>query len=352
MGLTRRAIRTENLVTVWQINCLNLIDAQFPVAIHYNGYGDRLLCLPALRALASLFPNRIKLICGVRDRDTFFADLPLADIIELKYERDVGGWLFDHEAAAKAVGDCDLLISLNTWYSASISRLQRSFASADSIGLYSKFSRRVAWDPERHAADRVFEIARQIKSSLNIEQFSQPLELPRSEVENARFIRSRIPRHRRVLAVHTRTTPEKMWSPGKFTSVIDEFLDRHPDYVVFVFDQERYGLDSGKHGNRVFPLPCWQIPLARSFAILSETDLFLGIDSCMLHLADLYRIPGVGLFGPTKPSEFGFRFGPHKHIQSGQSMEDISESEVLSALDELVELSERKRAEKLERHAY
>lgn len=330
---------------------MNLIDAQFPVVIHYNGYGDRLLCLPAMRALTSLFPNRIKLICGRRDGYTFFADLPLADIIELDYERAVEGWLFDYEAAAKAVGNCDLLISLNSWYSASIGRLQRLFSS-DSIGLYSKFNHRVAWNHEKHAADRAFDIVRQFKPSLNIEQFSQPPELPRSEVEHARFIRRQVPEHRRVMALHTQTTPEKMWSPRKFISVIDEFLDRHPDYVVFVFDQERFGLDSGKHGDRVFPLPCWAIPIVRSFAILSEADLFLGVDSCMLHLADLYRIPGAGLFGPTNPSEFGFRFGPHKHICSGPSMEDISESDVLSVLEELVEISETKRSEKLEQRAY
>ena len=137
-----------------------------------------------------------------------------------------------------------------------------------------------------------------------------------------------------------------MWAPRKFISVLDKFLDRHPDYVAFVFDPERYGLDAGKHGNRVFPLPCSEITLARSFAILSETDLFLGVDSCMLHLADLYRIPGVGLFGPTDPLEFGFRFGPHKHIYSGQAMEDISESDVLSALEELAEVAENKRIRK------
>lgn len=309
------------------------------------------MSLPALRAVCSLFHDRIKLICGERDRHTFFADLPLADVFELTYERTPGGWLFDADAVAKAVGDCDLLVSLNTWYSDSVDALLRFFPSAVSIGFYPKFSLPVARNSQKHAVDRAFDVVQQIEPSLNIEDFSQPVELPSWEMENARFIRSRVPGSARVLGVHTQTVMGKMWSPSKFVSVIDKFIDRHPDYVAFIFDQERFGLDSGKHGSRVFPMPCSEISLARSFAILTEADLFLGIDSCMLHLADLYRIPGVGLFGPTNPHEFGFRFGPHKHVHPGQAMEDITEDHVLSALEEMAEIAKTNESEKFRRGA-
>lgn len=296
--------------------------------------------LPTLRALCSLFPNRIKLICGERDRRTFFADLPLADLIELQYEKSSGGWLFDAAAAAKAVGTCDLFISPTSWYSESIDALLDILKPATSIGFTDQFSRRVAYDRRVHATDRVFAVAQEIEPSLNIEDFSQPVRLPCSEMEKARFVRNKIPGFMRVMGIHTHTVPEKMWSPAKFISTLDKFLERHPDYVVFIFDPARYRLDSGRHGNRVFPLPCSEIPLVSAFAILNEVDLFLGVDSCMLHLADLQRIAGVGLFGPTNPHEFGFRFGPHRHVRASHSMEDISEGEVLSALDELVEIAE------------
>jgi ADP-heptose:LPS heptosyltransferase len=316
------------------------LEAKSPVAFHYNGYGDRLLCLPALRALCSQFPNRIKLICGERDRRTFFADLPLADVIELPFERTTNGWLFDADAVAKALGSCDLFISLSSWHSDSINALLHLTKPAESIGFNRNYSRPVEFDRRQHAADRAFSIAQQVRPSLRIEDFSQPVQLPCSEVEGARALRSKIPDFMRVLAIHTHTVPEKMWSRGKLISTLDEFLERHPDYIVFLLDQARYGLDSGKHGKRVFPLPCSEISLARSFAILGEADLFLGVDSCMLHLADLHRIAGVGLFGPTSPQEYGFRFGPHRHVHLGPAMEDISEEDVLAALEEVVEIPE------------
>lgn len=37
---------------------------------------------------------------------------------------------------------------------------------------------------------------------------------------------------------------------------------------------------------------------------------------------------------------YGFRFGPHRHVYSGRAIADLSERDVLSALEELVEVSE------------
>lgn len=312
-----------------------LAEAESPVVFHYNGYGDRLLCLPALRAICSLAPGRVKLICGERDRQTFFADLPLADVIEIKCRKAPGAWLFDAESVAEAVGACDLFISLNSWHSESVDTLLGLLGTAESTGFGGKFSRPVEWDRTRHAADRAFEVARQFRSSLRLEDFAQTVQLPMPDVEVARYIRKRIPESMRVLAVHTFTVAEKMWSADRFVSTLDGFLERHPDYVAFVLDSVRSKLDTGRYGGRVFPIPCSEISLARSFAILNEADLFLGIDSCMLHMADLSRIPGVGLFGPTNPDEYGFRFGPHRHVYSRGAMEDLPEGEVLSALEEV-----------------
>ena len=50
-----------------------------------------------------------------------------------------------------------------------------------------------------------------------------------------------------------------------------------------------------------------QLTLEESLAVISLSDLFIGIDSGLLHAAAALRIPGVGIFGPTSPQ---FRFAP------------------------------------------
>jgi len=56
----------------------------------------------------------------------------------------------------------------------------------------------------------------------------------------------------------------------------------------------------------------------------------------MLHAADLARVPGVGLFGPTHPATWGFRFAPHRHL-ARSAMADITAQDVLDAMEDLVE---------------
>jgi hypothetical protein len=63
-------------------------------------------------------------------------------------------------------------------------------------------------------------------------------------------------------------------------------------------------------------------------------------------MADLCRIPGVGLFGPGELTslgsvEMGFRFGPHRHVQGHGSIRRIDTDSVLNALDDLASSSAR-----------
>ena len=90
--------------------------------------------------------------------------------------------------------------------------------------------------------------------------------------------------------------------------VLNEFLDEHEDFVALIVGMTRHPFDSGKHRNRV--VPCAGLPLDVTIGLIAMSDLFVGVDSFALHAADLHRVPGVGLFGPTAPGEFGFRFGP------------------------------------------
>lgn len=161
-----------------------------------------------------------------------------------------------------------------------------------------------------------------------LDNLSKPVQLPCKDVERARLLRAKVPQPVHVMAIHTETVPEKMWPTDRFISLLDKFFENHPNYVAFVVDKADRALDAGEHSNHVIPLPFQ--PLATAFALVGESDLFLGVDSCMLHAADLFRVPGVGLFGPTDYRVFGFRFGSHQHVYSNGCMEDINEEDVLT----------------------
>jgi ADP-heptose:LPS heptosyltransferase len=69
--------------------------------------------------------------------------------------------------------------------------------------------------------------------------------------------------------------------------------------------------------------------------LVADADLFLGVDSSMLHAADLARVPGMGIFGPTSAATWGFRFAAHRHVDRS-TMADITVEEVLDAMEDLV----------------
>jgi ADP-heptose:LPS heptosyltransferase len=92
------------------------------------------------------------------------------------------------------------------------------------------------------------------------------------------------------------------------------------------------GLNVGPERDRIFPY--LGLPLDLAIGLVANADLFVGIDSSMLHAADLAGIPGVGLFGPTRAATWGFRFGPHRHVEMS-TMADITVEDVLAAMEDL-----------------
>lgn len=324
-----------------------LVEAQHPVAIFSMGIGDHLVSLPAVRALADLFDGRLSLICRPGARQEFYRDVTLNKVHEtdiryhfegntIRYTEN-GSQLrparirFDAESIAQKVDKCDLLISLNHWHSPSVDELLERLSPANSMGFFSRFKFHFSFYG-KHAADVAFAVPLCLDPALRIETFAlAPSVLPDIQ-QWASTWRTRLPGSTKVLAVHAETKASKMWPVHRFVETLDEFLDRHHDVVVLALGVSDLGLDQGKHGKRV--VRCYNFPLACAIALMGQADFFLGVDSSMLHAADLFRIPGVGLFGPTQESSYGFRFAPHRHVRGfDQTLDTITVPEVLNALE-------------------
>jgi hypothetical protein len=313
----------------------SLLESRDPAVIFSNGIGDHLLNLPALRALTALFPGRLTLICDKDAREIFFSDLLLRSVCEVDFQIREDGKIFDVESVVRAVGPCDLLISLNPWHSVSIDRFLEILAPPRSIGFFPAFHVTLKRDYRKHSAELAFDIPRFLDPSLQLDNFTAPPLFPPHHVYRAHRIRHVIPSDFRVMAVHADTQVEKMWPPTRFVSLLHTFLGHHPDFLVFIVGAKNMHLDSGGQSSDI--IPWYGLSLPTAICLVAQADLFLGVDSCMLHAADLFRVPGVGLFGPTNCEEWGFRFGRGRHVCGNGSMENISESAVLQALESLLD---------------
>src|SRR5262249_37867678 len=76
------------------------------------------------------------------------------------------------------------------------------------------------------------------------------------------------------------------------------------------------------------------LPLGHALALTATADLFVGVDSCFLHAADLARVPSVGLFFATEPHEFGTQWSHHRHLEVANPA-TLNAKVVTSALEAL-----------------
>lgn len=307
--------------------------ARSPVVFAYNGgIGDRICNLPALRALDSLFPDGHTLVCSKGDRPLYYADLKLRAVHELEFETSDQGWAFDVRPLALSIAECDLFLCINPWHTESVSELLTHLPDADTIGFFPAFRHPLSCDYEGHAMDMAFAIPAYLNNRLKITNFSRPLSISLRAVATAQEFKRRHAVSQRILFVHPETKPEKSWPLDRFTSVLGRFVRDFPDFTVLVVGLREDYPERGVLPERIVRL---DLPLDVCFALLREADLFLGIDSCFLHAADLFRVPGVGLFGPTTCRRWGFKFSNHWHIQSSGHMDMIEIDDVSRALSSL-----------------
>ena len=322
----------------------DLLRVARPAVCFVSNIGDAVLTLPTVRALGEMFTAPITLICPKVVYDLCFNEVSHRHVdttgLPLTGPHPLPGSSRrtpDYDTLADDIGAVDVFIDTLAWSSLSdivIRPLVHRLTPATTIG----FPTDRAYDivihrDDRHSADLMFGFARLFDPALRIETYAQPVPIPPAVQEKARSVRAAVPAGAKVLVVHADTDwAEKRWPATRFIDLLDRFLLRRRDFVAWVVGMGHEELNVGRERDRVFPY--LGLPLDLAMGMVASADLFVGIDSCMLHAADLARVPGVGLFGPTRSATWGFRFTPHRHIDMS-TMADISVDEALTALESL-----------------
>jgi len=323
----------------------DVLQASRPAVCFVANIGDAVLTMPTLRALGEMFTAPITFICPKVVFDLCFREVSDLHVdttgLPLTGPHPLPGSSLravDHDTLAAEIGAVDVFIDTLTWNSLSstvIRPLVQRLAPTTSIGFPTDLGYDfVVTKEECHWADLMFKLARLFDPSLRIETYAQPVPIPPPVQQQARSIRAAVPAGAKVLVMHADTNwAEKRWPATRFIDLLDRFLSRHRDFVAWIVGMGHEELNVGRERDRVFPY--LGLPLDLAMGLVANADLFVGIDSAMLHAADLARVPGVGLFGPTRAATWGFRFGPHRHVDMG-TMADIAVDEVLSEMEDLV----------------
>lgn len=299
------------------------------VVFFANALGDHLMALPTLRALSAACGGRLTLATAMNGTDLLFGDVRCNRIAQVPI-RWADGEL-DPIAVSQVLGPTDLFISVNYWHNPSLSALIDQMSPTVTVGFNPKFGWPLVLDGSRHHVDQVFQVCEALGLTDKPEAHAYPFPLPAESVHFAERLRAALD-GMKLLVVHLHSKPAKTWPIDQANRAIEAFVAAHPDYAAIALAKQPEQLT----GLSPCVIPLTGLPLASASAVVAAADIFLGVDSFPLHVADLWKRPGVGLYGPTESSHWGYRFTPSaRHIDSHGAMADIDPEHVAAVLSEV-----------------
>ncbi|UMM63330.1 glycosyltransferase family 9 protein [Aristophania vespae] len=286
--------------------------------------GDAIISTALLAALLKRYPTaKFTIICSPNIEPLFEAFPNCERLIPLEKQKHNRHWL---ELWKQTV--------LHRW-----SMVVDLRSSLVSLGLWSQ--KRFIVKGGRRAGLKIVQQAQ----ALGFSSYEYPrVWLKKERYEVARALLSQ--NDKWVALAPTAGTAYKIWPPENFAHIGRLFLKR--GYKIIIF----YGAGTEEY-NRAEPL-LKALPQAFDFgggkvlsevaAYLSYCSLFIGNDSGLMHLAASLAVPSLGLFGPSKASQYA-PSGPYAMALSAPGcegegdMKHISVSDVIKAAESLLSQS-------------
>jgi hypothetical protein len=304
--------------------------------VFHNGVGDYVLALPTLRALAALLPRPSLLVAGRGPHEFLLADSGFDRQWLIPFARTESSTEFEWREVAEVSRGCEILVAVCPYRSESLDRLVAAVTPARTIGMGPPCTEVVDYLVDAHECDALFQAARAVQPTAEIAQFAWPPPSSPRGSETANRIRAAVPAPDRLLVVHVDSIREKTWPMASVDATLDRLLGRYDEVHVVVLNASPADLPTVVASGRV---ACLQgLGLDRAMSLVAACDVFLGIDSCMLHAADLSRRAGVGLFAATPSRRFGFRWSDRQLVRELEAarMSDFDPVTVADAIGSLL----------------
>lgn len=305
--------------------------------LFHNGYGDYVLALPALRALCAFAPRPLVLVFGDGPQLVLVRELAADRVLTVAY---TGTWPqkdFDPATVLAEVGGCDLFISLCPYDCSGQDGLLRQLNPRKSIGFMEGFGERIDYCAKAHEIDVVFNVAKAIAPDALIGNYDGPVRLSEAAEEAGLRMRTALGPQSTLIVAHIDTRPDKAFPRQRFDGILDYWLSADAQRFALLINEQRRDWPAISAGGRCGFLQ--GASLEYSMAATKHADLFVGVDSCMLHIADFERRGGIGLFGPTDPRRYGFRFSPEamvRTLRAGESPAALDDEVIIGAGNELL----------------
>ncbi|MEL7488149.1 MAG: glycosyltransferase family 9 protein, partial [Pseudomonadota bacterium] len=241
--------------------------------------------------------------------------------------KSASGYDFDAGRVADLANDTDAFFSMTTWHSPSIDQvLVHLSPKTSSHGFFSQYDQHF----NDHNTSNLVKYARLVETGFEA-----------SGADYAYAHKSRlwstippgildtIDASERTVVIHPFTVSGRNHSPEFWIDVIGGLLEEHIAVRFFVIGDERnLEIKAALDNERLIFVPPI-FPVATY--LISRCDVFVGIDSCFMHYADLLRRPAIGVFRSASIALWGLGLSP---IRENLSTHTLSESAARSLVIE------------------
>lgn len=288
------------------------------VVIHPGTLGDVLLAVPAIKKVASQFPQHHLLLIARASVSRLLAECRVVDEW-IGTESQVCSGLFtgfgeQSVELRSSLERCDVAVVWTVDVDGSLARLLREYGVRQ-IWIQSPFSPALR---RTHQRDRFLET---IEAGSLTGIGEDALEVPDHLIEEGRICLARkgVTKDRSLVLIHPGSgSIHKCLGPEKWAHIIQQLQYREMSPVVLEGPADHDAVES------VLSLLSRQPPVLRDLSlsllvgVLAQTDLYVGNDSGVTHLAAIVGVRTAAVFGPTDPDRWA-PSGLHVTILRGAS---------------------------------
>jgi len=274
-------------------------DVRRVLVIRPGGIGDAVLFYPMLRALREAWREvKIEVLAERRNEGLFRAN-DLVDRV-ISYDSGLGGRLL-----GALHGNYDVVIDTEQYHylSAVIAYLTKAPVRCgfDTRGRGGLFTHRVHYDDQTYEVLSFLDLARTVTGSSHSFDPEAPFFPVRQDLLERASERYGIARGRGTVVIQPGASiVQRRWEAEKFRAVAAWVVSRGWRTILVGGSSERepaHRIAKGLSSDRIVDL-CGKLPLAETAAVVALSDLYVGSDTGVMHIAYGVGTPTVHLFGP------------------------------------------------------
>lgn len=287
--------------------------------------GDMLCSVPMMRSIRSYYPEAE--ITLVTKKSTFFNEIfennnsPVNNV--LLYENGFEKFMdllkiLREKKIELAIIPSSVIFSasnhLMVYYSNAKYRVgvrSKDFVQ-NKIGYTLNIKNDFLWDSKKiHQIERNLDVIRQIGIEPKDNIITLSITTDQNNFANEFFQTNFPDSTKKVIGLHPGAAKEQnVWSQDSFAELMKLLFDRTGAYFYISegpadkkYVENLENILKQKYPEIVFAKYCGE--LMKNAAIISKNSLFISNDTGIMHLASGFKLPVIGLFGPTKAYEWG-----------------------------------------------